>query len=221
MKKNNRVILGVIALCFILLGGFCVQKIKAGSEFMDRADVLKEKINQNNSDDDSPIIIQGKDVIITESEIEKETKVNELQGAENAEEAAVKHLIKRKVLLNKALEMGYTVTEEEIDEQISQVKEAVKDTENYSDYVNFVNEYGGEDVYWADIRETTRDTMIINKYLDNEKQEYDEVQDGKVQDNTNLLDGWNKRKAEIINELVENQDINISDGKYKNLSLTW
>ena len=125
--------------------------------------------------------------------------------------------------MNKAKEMGYSITEDEIDRQISLVKEAVKTTENYSDYLNFVNEYGGEDAYWSDIRDTTGDTMIINKYLDYERKKYNQANgnDQTVRSNSNLFEGWNKQKAEIINDLVKDQEITILDSKYDNLALTW
>jgi len=222
MKQYTKKISGVIALCLILIGGFSIQRINADSIVRERANILKEEIELQKSNDDSSFIIKGKNFTITDEEIVKKIKAYETKGEKNPKEAAVKHLVKRKVLLNKAVEMGYTVTEDEIDKQISLVKEAVTATENYSDYLDFINECGGEDAYWKDMRDTTRDTMIINKYLDYEKDEYyQENKDNQVQDDSNLFDGWNKRKAEIINDLVENQEITITDSKYKDIALTW
>ncbi len=196
---------------------------KADSVFKDRADTIKNVLTQEKAKDDTSILIQGKDFVITEKEIELKEKVYNLKGEEDSETAAIKHLIERKVLLNKAKEMGYSITEDEIDRQISLVKEAVKTTENYSDYLNFVNEYGGEDAYWSDIRDTTGDTMIINKYLDYERKKYNQANgnDQTVRSNSNLFEGWNKQKAEIINDLVKDQEITILDSKYDNLALTW
>lgn len=222
MKKNIKIILGVMVFG-LLSSGLYLQITKADSVFKDCADTLKEEIKQKKSKDDSSIIIQGKNFVITEKEKELKVESYKLKGDKNPEEAAIKHLIERKVLLNKALEMGYSITEEEIDKQTSLVKEAVKTTENYNDYLNYINEYGGEDAYWADIRDTTRDTMIINKYLDYEKEKYnrDNLDNQVVQFDSNLLDGWNKQKEEIINNLVKDQDITILDSKYDNLALTW
>ena len=65
--------------------------------------------------------------------------------------------------------------------------------------------------------------MIINKYLDYEKEKYnrDNLDNQVVQFDSNLLDGWNKQKEEIINNLVKDQEITILDSKYDNLALTW
>lgn len=218
MKKRIIITSCMITLC-ILLGGYGVNKIKANSFFSDRADVLKEEINQSKTEDNSSVLVQGKSFKITENDVNAYMKAYKLNNDADPEASAIKYLVERKTLLNKALELNYNVTEEEVDKQISKVKEAIKGSDNYDDYLNFINEYGGEDAYWNDIRETTKDTMIINKYLDDQKAVYNQTNKKtiSVQNNQNLLDEWNKRKEELTNDLIKEQDITVNDNKYNNL----
>ena len=221
MRKNIKVILGIMVLAGLVSSSLLYQSTKANTLFSERVDALKSVIEQEKSDN-SLNTIQGKNFVITDKEIELKTEVYKLKGDENPEEAAIKHLIERKVLLNKALEMGYTVTEKEIDEHIARVKEVVKETENYDDYLNFMKEYGGEETYWSDYRSTTRDTMIINQFLDYEKKKYyrEKKDNLVVQFKANLLDDWNKQKANIIHELVQDQEVTVLD-KSMDFDLSW
>lgn len=210
-RTNNRkrlIIISGIVISVLLSSALYLYCHKTGSGSGDRA--------VNNS----PIIIHGKSFDISEDEIVQIAEKYRQMGYNNLEESAIKHLIKRKVLLNKAVEMGYSVTEEDVDQHITQVKEALKASENYNDYLEVMEDYGGEDAYWADIRDTTRDTMIINKYIDYEKERYklENTDKQEVQFDSTL---WNKQEAEIVNNLVKEQEIMILDGRYDNLKLEW
>ena len=66
------------------------------------------------------MLIKGKNFTITDREIKVKMKAYKLKGYNNPKQAAIKHLVERKVLLNKSLEKGYTVTENDIDNQVQE-----------------------------------------------------------------------------------------------------
>lgn len=229
MKKYKNLVACAVVLC-LLLGIFGINKIKADSKFSDQVDILKKETSQRKANDKSSVIVKANDFNITENDIQVYIKAYQLKKESDPRASAIKHLVERNSLYNKALKLNYSVTEAEVDAQIAQVKEAVKTTENYSDYLNFVNEYGGEDVYWADIRETTKETMIINKYLNDEKEKYFQnndtvtIQDSSKSSNGsetessgNILENWNKQKEVLTDESIKDEGITINDSNYKDL----
>jgi parvulin-like peptidyl-prolyl isomerase len=217
MKKNKSIFIAILIFGLIIGGVFFNNAIKADSYYNERAKVLKEELKSKKTTvDNSPIVLQGENISITENEIDLKTKAYKLNKNDKSELAALKHLLEQKVLLNKAIKLGYLVTEEEVDNEIEAVKKAVRDAENYSEYENFMNEYnGGEDAYWVDIRDTLKDKMIINKYLDSEKEIYDQTHQNQLSNSKeNLLEGWNNYKSEIINSLIDDEKIIIKDNKF-------
>lgn len=223
MKLRKKSIVVILFIGFILSGSFIFSSIKADTIINDCASNIKDQLKTNNK---GSIVLKGKNITITEEEIELKEKAYELKNDTNPENAAIQHLLERKVLLNKAIEMGFKATEEEVDQQISSVKEAVKDAENYNDYIDFMNQYdGGEDAYWQDIRETTKETLIINKYLNCEKEKYEQTNKNSVSiasaenSETNLLQGWNDQKDKIVKALIDKEYITVIDKQYKDCSI--
>lgn len=223
MKFRKKSIVVVLLIGLILSGSFIFSSIKADTAINDCASNIKEQLNTNGK---GSIVLKGKNITITKEEIELKEKAYELKNDINPENAAVQHLLERKVLLNKAIEMGFKATEEEVDQQISSVKEAVKDAENCNDYIDFMNQYdGGEDAYWQDIRETTKETLIINKYLNCEKEKYEQTNKNSVSiataenSETNLLQGWNDQKDKIVKALIDKEYITVIDKQYKDCSI--
>lgn len=224
MKKNYKIILAILSLSVLTILVISYQ-IKSSEEILKFSDILKEEAALKKSGDRSATIVKGKNIQITEAEIALKVKTYELKGNEDPENAALKHLLERKVLLNKAIQSGYSVTEEELDQQIALVKTALKDADNNSYYESFITEYGSEDAYWNDIRETTKDTMIINMYLDHEKELFNEKSSATdantvgIQTSEKLLEDWNHYKSEIIRNLITDENITILDDKFKDFTL--
>lgn len=220
MKTKYKVIIGVIVFVIIVCGGLINFNTKAKSVNSDLADNAKATYNLKNTIDISPAIIIGKNIVITKDEFILEEKAYKLNNDKNPKKSAIQHLLERKVLLHKALEMGYSVTEKEVDKEIALVRKAVKASENYSDYVNFMKDYnGGENAYWMDIRKTMKKSMIINKYLDREREKYEKANDDSASFSSdsktdNLLNGWNAYKDKIVKNLINKEHIQVIDKDY-------
>lgn len=217
--KNKRILpIVILGITILISGSFLISKVDAITGIKSMGELFRE---QKASQDNDTVAIGGNNITITEKEIEDKVDVYLQTGDMNAVDSAVQHLLERKVLYNKAISEGFSVSDEELDTEIEKLKEVSKKAENYSEYEEFINGYGGEDAYFDDMKEDYRISITINKYLMSEQEKYEVTglnQKSSI-DSDNLSANWNSKKNELITELINNENIIIKNEKYKNISL--
>lgn len=151
------------------------------------------------------IILKGKDVIITQEEIKRQ----ELLLSNNTNEKKAKELVKtRKTLYHEALKNGYKVSKEEVRSFKEEFEKSISDDEEAEkSIVEFYNAYGGKELYWSDMERTYEESLLIQKYLNHEKELY--LQQNKISINSIEADElWEKEEKKLTDRLVAEQNFN-------------
>lgn len=73
--------------------------------------------------------------------------------------------------------------------------------------VEFYNAYGGKKLYWSDMERTYEESLLIQKYLNHEKELY--LQQNKISNNSIEADElWEKEEKKLTDRLVAEQNFN-------------
>lgn len=116
----------------------------------------------------------GKNIAITETEINQYTVFYELQGEENPEEKALSYAKERNALYVKAMENGYDVTDEEVYAYLDELKAMLQKDNNQEMYQSAMEGFLSEDDYWAYEFAVYKVDLPIQKYNAAMKETYRE-----------------------------------------------
>ncbi len=192
MKHHRKAWLlqGILAAVLCLIAGCGKPDSAAYTE-------LGKAFSQQAEGEDS-IVAQGKHVVITETELNRQIKVYEIAGRADVREDALSHLIERKTLLYAAGEKGITVSEEDLELYIQELKNTLEKSsaQEKEALQAYYDGFGGEDVYWEAMRKTIGDSLVIEAYF---RQELG-------------IDGMDKDEAQelekqLTRELVEAEEV--------------
>ena len=162
----------------------------------------------------------GKDIQITKQEMknhekrfalgEEDAQDSVTDDGKSSEEKAFQALVRRKTLAVAAETAGYTVSDAELDQIVSEKREAmdtgIDDPENkeYGETLKALyDSFGGEDQYWEYMREETRTSAEIEKYFADKEKEYKEQlgSDGET------AQTWDEAREELVDQLIAEQDV--------------
>lgn len=202
--------IALLVICFVGFGSliyFRDSSASANSQKDSIWSITGKKVRKANAGSKSrtisPVVIKGKNITITEEEIKKQ----ELLLSGNNKHERAKDLIKtRKVLYKQALKKGYTVSSKEIEAFKEQFEMSIKDdSEAEKSIEEFYNAYGGKDLYWTDMEETYKESLLIQKYLNSEKNLF--LKSKKIPNNTLEADeSWAKEEKKLTDRLVAEQN---------------
>lgn len=123
---------------------------------------------------------EGKEIILPQAEIDmaEDFYISSGCGEEEAEKLAVKYVKEINALYQEAVANGYTVSEQEIREQLEQLKSQYQTAENKEEIRTFIDKFENEQAYWDFLFEMYKKDLPIQKYnADREQVFIEEKQD--------------------------------------------
>ncbi len=127
----------------------------------------------------------GRDILITGQEIQIAEAFYLLQGQseKEAEKAAVKEMEEYNAMYVKAINNGFDVTEDEVDEYISEFKKTAAQAANSDDVKKVMEQFGSEEEYWEYQKIVCEKQLAIQKYIQTlEQKDVDNIREQAVKE---------------------------------------
>lgn len=222
MKKKIIIALGIGIVVIAGAGTVYATRSQKAKSSSDQAYELGQMIQEQDKETDTSdeLYAVGKDIQITKQEMknhekrfalgEEDAQDSVTDDGKSSEEKAFQALVRRKTLAVAAETAGYTVSDAELDQIVSEKREAmdtdIDDTENkeYRETLKALyDSFGGEDQYWEYMREETRTSAEIEKYFADKENEYKEQlgSDGET------AQTWDEAREELVDQLIAEQDV--------------
>lgn len=152
------------------------------------------------------IYAEAKDFSITNSELKKQQNIYDLNQSEKPQEDAFNYLCKKKTLLAMADKENIIVTEKEVEDYVTKLKESLAEAEPESlkQMKEIMNGFGGEEEYWKTTKELYKDSLQIKKLLQQERQNQ-EMKNGEKYSE----EKWDTIEEKMINEWINEENIKI------------
>lgn len=214
MKKRNQIL--IVGSCLLAIGGSILfysksddagqdfDKTKAFGELTRENPYLKyDKLKPVNDD----IYAKGDHITITDEELEWQTEVFKLTNSKVPEEDAFNFICKFKSLYYAATQNGFSASDEELDRAIEFNVETYEQMKKEGEVDALYEAYGGAKNYEDAMREVTRKSMTIEKYMSSLKEEYaqnfteDQIALGELEEK------WADKRMEIEKSMVEQENI--------------
>lgn len=165
---------------------------------------LHEKLETYKTND--TVAYVGKNVIISKNEIEQYQSVYEEQGiaANEAEEKAVSYAKQRNALYAAAMNQGFYVTDQELNDYLKELKQSLEE-DTSGVYQEAMKDFDSEDAYWAYEYQVYQMNLPIQKYVQYCEQQYAKNQD--LEAGTSGFDEkWSVEFERLKEQLVMEQD---------------
>lgn len=148
----------------------------------------------------------GTDVLISKQEVEQAKEFYVLQGQseKNAEKEAVKYMEEFNAMYVEAVNNGFDVTEQEVDDYISELQKVSEEAENADDVKKVIAQFESEDAYWEYQKTVCRKQLPIQKYVAVLEKNYLDKIENDVAD-SDTTDLWNKELDKIKEKAAEKQ----------------
>lgn len=207
--KYSKIIICVIAVIIIVTAGVVVganlDKSHSSMENMGKYDLINDSNSQISDVSDKEITYSGKNVDITQAEIDRVVQRTRAGGNMDLTEDEIVAIIARnESLYYQAINAGTEISSEELMAAAAQDRQAIEATDNYSEFEMYLE--GLEmtaDEYWesrVEDRIYKRDALI-NKYL--QELQSTMLMSGKI----SSLDEWPEMLEKISEEAVHDEAI--------------
>lgn len=214
MKKKNRILIAV--LCLLAVGGGILfynknadvgqnfDETKAFEKLTKKNPYLKDDKRKTAGED---IYAKGEHIVITDEELEWQTEVFKLTSSDVPEEDAFDFICKFKTLYYAAAQNGFLVSDEELDRAIAFNIETYELMKKEGEVDALYKSYGGAQNYEDAMREVTRKSMTIEKYMSSLKEEFagdfteEQIALGELEEK------WVHKRTDIEKSLVEEENI--------------
>ena len=135
----------------------------------------EEKINTQSADDE-PLYAVGKDVSITMKEYEQVKSFYKLKSEDYGQAAkdADKEIKQYNALYAAAVKNGYSVTDEQVQAYIEDMKLQLESVDNSEDIQDVIDQFDSEDDYWAYEFTVYQKQLPIQNYVSALNDEYNE-----------------------------------------------
>ena len=224
MKKKIIYVLCILGVLLVLLG---LKKrndtmYSSGVYHLNRSGIV-ESIENNNivvrldklNEQDESIYARGKSGgVITTKDIEQATEFYILAGYEqsDAEDKAVEYMLQRDATYQRAIAAGYSVSDDEINDYLDDLKVTIKDSINSEEIQALISQFGSEEEYWQHESEVYKINLPIEKYLESLKQEYLKNSISTRSNNQEAeetIENYNRYIEEVQSELVKQEQYEI------------
>lgn len=198
MTKTKK--LGIIIILCIVTGIMAIYTFTTASATentcnTENNDILYEmgEIEKNYySDDefsDTSIAAKGNNIVIYKDELNYYTdKAAALNDNKNARNDELDYLINRELLYYAAKENGFLVSEQEVNDYLTEQQEAINQSSNKDDFEYYLKAAEmSEDEYWNNQAETIKKDLSISDYLNNEKSKIAKQNDLDFIDNSTYI----------------------------------
>ncbi len=126
------------------------------------------------------------------------------QSEKNAEKEAVKYMEEFNAMYVEAVNNGFDVTEQEVDDYISELQKMSEEAENADDVKKVIAQFESEDAYWEYQKTVCRKQLPIQKYVAVLEKNYLDKIEKDVAD-SDTTDLWNKELDKIKEKAAEKQ----------------
>mgnify|MGYP002512313541 CR=1 FL=1 len=171
-------------------------------EYVDVIDGNDETIEKSLvTADDGEIILPQ-----TEIDMAKDFYLTSGYEEKEAEELAIQYVKEINVLYQEAIANGYTVTDEEIQEHLDELKKQYETAENKDEIHAFMSKFENEQAYWDFQFEMLKKDLPIQKYNAAREQEFIEEQtvndnlDEKLKAQEEWEDEFESQKEDAVEE---------------------
>lgn len=167
--KKKLLIMMTFVLFVILVG---VSYSKASSLMPEIGRLFK---NHSNMDQTTNVYAVGKNATVTVEEIEQATEFYKLSGMseEDARLKAENYMLEYEALYQEAIRSGYSVSDEEIDAYLSELKETMNTAANKKDVEELIAQFDSPEEYWEYQHSVSQKSLPIQKYVAEKKKEFD------------------------------------------------
>ncbi|MGI5960239.1 MAG: hypothetical protein ACOX60_12630 [Massiliimalia sp.] len=207
IKKKSWIILLSILAAAVLLGGTAFalnsNEILSQEDWYRQLGAAEAKGLLSDSDSNQ-VYMQGDTITLYTKDVRQRAERYALFQKENPEEEAVRSLLSDLAFEKAALEAGYTVTDEELDQYLREMREGIEQAENYADYLTYIEGTGmNEDDYWASLAPSYKQQMLIGKYLNPLHEQF--YQDHA--DEENLSQKWEQEKQKMAEKILKKDHV--------------
>lgn len=209
--KKRRILLPILLIFIIGTAFVYAAKSKSNIEIMKQVGQL---FHASQSKTDDSVFARGKSGgVITNADIEQATEFYVLAGCDrsSAREKAIHYMLQRDATYQKAVSEGYSVTDDEINAYLDELKVALKDADNSDEAQALIDQFDSEEDYWQHEFEVYKVNLPIEKYLEAMKQEY--LQNSSLQadeqSSSDAIESWNDYVEALQADLVEAEQYTI------------
>lgn len=156
-------------------------------------------------DYEDDIVAEGDDIVVTLDEVNIRSRLLTLDGKKVNKKDIVSDLVEKEVLYQKAVEEGYQVDEETVEDQLDKLKEMLKTAENAELIQEYIKGFESEEAFWDYQREKLEMNATIVAYEQNLENDYDKKNSGKD------TETWDQYKEAAEEKLVEEQNVDINE----------
>lgn len=174
-------------------------------------DYLAEKFHKNSNSTnriETDIYAEGKRAVITIDDMKQAIEYYTIQGIseEEAEKQAYEYMKESEALYQEALGQGYSVTNEEVENYVENLKKEMFD-ESVSEISreqidNVISGFGNEEEYWKYQEEVYQEFLVSQKYVGDLQRKF-------YEDGANGQEEWISYFENFKRKLVEEEDFQI------------
>lgn len=173
MKKRKRIyiIISVLAIAALLLGVYVIAASSTSGFFTDWGNLLNSNARSAQTE---TIYAQGIQSAIMNKDIEQAKNFYILSGMDEntAQKQAVDYVMKRDALYQAAIENGYEVTDQEVQDYIEELKVIISQSDNREDALNVMEQFPSEEAYWEYEFTVYKINLPIQNYVHDVEQAY-------------------------------------------------
>ena len=128
----------------------------------------------------------------------------------DAEDKAVEYMLQRDATYQRAIAVGYSVSDDEINDYLDDLKVTINDSINSEEAQALISQFGSEEEYWQHEFEVYKINLPIEKYLESLKQEYLKNSistQSNNQEAEETIENYNRYIEEVQSELVKTRAI--------------
>ena len=191
---------------------YVINEKESNIDLMEKAGQLLDSYRDKT---DESIYARGKSGgVITTKDIEQATEFYILAGYEqsDAEDKAVEYMLQRDATYQRAIAAGYSVSDDEINDYLDDLKVTIKDSINSEEVQALISQFGSEEEYWQHESEVYKINLPIEKYLESLKQEYLKNSISTRSNNQEAeetIENYNRYIEEVQSELVKQEQYEI------------
>ena len=191
---------------------YVINEKESNIDLMEKAGQLLDSYRDKT---DESIYARGKSGgVITTKDIEQATEFYILAGYEqsDAEDKAVEYMLQRDATYQRAIAAGYSVSDDEINDYLDDLKVTIKDSINSEEIQALISQFGSEEEYWQHESEVYKINLPIEKYLESLKQEYLKNSISTRSNNQEAeetIENYNRYIEEVQSELVKQEQYEI------------
>lgn len=148
----------------------------------------------------------GKDILITDSELNQMSDFYVLQGKsrQEADKTAKEYAQEYNALYVEAVKNGFDATDEEVKTYVDSLKEELNKPENKEQLNSVLKGFGSEDEYWDYEYTVYQKQLPIQKYVKSLENDYNNAHQDEFTEEQ-LAQNWNTKLDSIKKKLVKEQ----------------